>query len=457
MTETLKQAIELIDARSFSQLKPLFAEMNPADIAAILEEMPEDYRLLVFRMLPKDDAAETFVELDPDTQEAMIVRFTDRELEAVIDEMYLDDTVDMIEEMPANVVSRILKMADSETRIKINEILQYPKDSAGSIMTIEYVELTKLMTVGEAFRKIRATALDKETVYTCFVKDANRKLVGMTTVKDLLLSDDETQIEDMMETNVISVTTLDDKEMVAQMFEKYDFLAMPVVDKENRLVGIITVDDAVDVMIEETTEDIEKMAAILPTDTDKPYMKTGAWELWSRRILWLLLLMVSSTFTGKIITSFENALASCVILTAFIPMLMGTGGNAGGQSLVTIIRGLSLGDIEMRDILHVLWKEFRVAVLCGVTLGIANFAKMMLIDRGDILSSGQDPIMVSLVVCITLVATVMVSKIVGCSLPIIVKRFGMDPAVMASPLVTTIVDALSLMVYFAIGSAMLGI
>ena len=457
MNEIAEKAIELIEARNFSQLKPLFAEMNPADIAAALEELPEEYRLLVFRMLPKDDAAETFVELDPDTQESLIARFTDRELEAVVDEMYLDDTVDMIEEMPANVVNRILKMADSTTRMRINEMLQYPKDSAGSIMTIEYVELTKNMTVEEAFRKIRATALDKETVYTCFVKDVNRKLVGMISVKDLLLADYETRIEDIMEKNVISVSTTDDKEMVAQMFDKYDFLAMPVVDKENRLVGIITVDDAMDVMIEETTEDIEKMAAIVPTDTDKSYMKTGVFEQWRKRIPWLMLLMVSATFTGKIITGFESALDKCVILTAFIPMLMDTGGNAGGQASVTIIRGLSLGEIQMRDILRVLWKELRVACLCGVSLGIANFAKMMLIDRASISGAGQDPIMVSLVVCLTLIVAVTAAKLVGCTLPIAAKRVGFDPAVMASPFITTIVDAISLLVYFSIGTLILGI
>ena len=457
MNELATKAMELIEERHFSQLKPLFAEMNPADIAAALEELPEEYRLLVFRMLPKDDAAETFVELDPDTQEALIARFTDRELEAVIDEMYLDDTVDMIEEMPANVVNRILKMSDSTTRMQINEILQYPKDSAGSIMTIEYVELTKNMTVEEAFRKIRATALDKETVYTCFVKDINRKLVGMISVKDLLLADYETRIEDIMEKNVISVSTTDDKELVAQMFDKYDFLAMPVVDKENRLVGIITVDDAMDVMIEETTEDIEKMAAIVPTDTDKSYMKTGVFEQWRKRIPWLMLLMVSATFTGKIITGFENALDQCVILTAFIPMLMDTGGNAGGQASVTIIRGLSLGEIQMRDILRVLWKELRVASLCGVSLGAANFLKMMLVDRGSIVNSGQDAITVSIVVCLTLIIAVMAAKLVGCTLPIAAKRVGFDPAVMASPFITTIVDAISLLVYFSIASLLLGI
>ncbi len=457
MDEVISNVLELIEKRNFSGLKPLFNEMNPADIAAVLEELPEEYRLLVFRMLPKDDAAETFVSLDPDTQESMITRFTDRELESVVDEMYLDDTVDIIEEMPSNVVKRILKMSDTTTRMKINEILQYPKDSAGSIMTIEYVELDKDMTVEEAFRTIRATALDKETVYSCYVRNHNRKLVGMITVKDLLLAAYDTRIEDIMETHVISVMTTDDKELVAQMFDKYDFLAMPVVDKEERLVGIITVDDAMDVMKEETTEDIEKMAAIVPTDTDKSYMKTGVLELWQKRIPWLMLLMVSATFTGRIITSFENALAKCVILTAFIPMLMDTGGNAGGQASVTIIRGLSLGDIELKDVLRVLWKEFRVSLLCGASLGIANFAKMMLIDKASIVAAGQNPIVVSLVVCFTLVAAVMAAKLVGCTLPIAAKAVGFDPAVMASPFITTIVDAISLLVYFSIGSLMLGL
>ncbi len=449
----IEEILTLIENKEFVRLRSTLSEMNAPDIAVMFDEIPEEYTLRLFRLLPKELAADTFVEMDADTQEHLIKRFSDKELHDVLDEMYLDDTVDIIEEMPANVVKRILRQSDPQTRSEINKILNYPKDSAGSIMTIEYVDLKAHMTVAEAFDRIRKTGVDKETVYTCYVTDQNRHLLGIATVKDLLLCDNCAKIGDMMETNVIYVDTFEDKEAVANLFNKYDFLAMPVVDKETRLVGIITVDDVIDVIQEEHTEDIEKMAAMLPSE--KPYLKTSSFEIFKNRIPWLMLLMLSSTFTGKIISSFEETLAACVALTAFIPMLMGTGGNSGGQASVTIIRGLSLGDVEMKDVFKVLLKELAVSLLCGIALAVVNFGKMMLIDRGSIIASGQDPIMVSLVVSLTLLVTVLCAKLVGCSLPILVKRLGFDPAVMASPFVTTIVDAISLVIYFAIAMQLL--
>jgi magnesium transporter len=440
--------LKFIENKEFVRLRSALSEINPPDIALIFEEIPENYILRVFRLLPKELAAETFVEMQPETQEHLIGAFSDTELRAVLDEIYLDDTVDIIEEMPANVVKRILRQSDPETRSQINKILNYPKDSAGSIMTIEYVDLKAEMTVGQAFDRIRATGVDKETIYTCYVIDANRHLIGITTVKDLLLCQPDTKIGDMMETNVIFVDTFEARETVVNLFDKYDFLALPVVDKETRLVGIITFDDVIDVIQEEHTEDIEKMAAILPSE--KPYLRTSAWEIFKNRIPWLLLLMISSTFTGKIISSFENTLAVCVALTAFIPMLMGTGGNSGGQASVTIIRGLSLNEIGMKDIFKVLKKEFFVSLFCGLSLGLVNFVKMILVDKATIIASGQDPILVAFVVSLALLATVICAKLVGCSLPILVKKFGFDPAVMASPFVTTIVDAISLLIYFEI-------
>ncbi len=450
-----EEILTLIENKEFVRLRSTLSEMNAPDLAAVFEEVPQEHILRLFRFLPKELAAETFVEMDADTQEHLIQSFTDKELHDVLDEMFVDDTVDVIEEMPANVVKRILKHTDPQTRTEINKILNYPKDSAGSIMTIEYVDLKAHMTVAEAFDRIRKTGVDKETVYTCYVTDQNRRLIGITTVKDLLLNDYETKIGDMMETNVIFVDTALDKEEVANMCNKYDFLAMPVVDKETRLVGIITFDDVIDVIQEENTEDIEKMAAILPSE--KPYLKTTAFEIFRNRIPWLMLLMLSATFTGKIISSFEDTLATCVALTAFIPMLMGTGGNSGGQASVTIIRSLSLGDVEMGDVLRILRKELSVSLLCGVSLAVVNFGKMLLIDRGAIVSSGQDPMMISVIVSLTLLATVVCAKLVGCCLPIIVKRFGFDPAVTASPFVTTIVDAISLLIYFVIAMQFLNL
>ncbi len=442
MTE---KALALLKEKKYLQLKQMLKEENPVDIAGILEEMPAEMLLLVYRLLPKELAAEVFAEMDNDQQEILIQAFSDQELQDVLDELYLDDTVDIIEEMPANVVKRILRQTKPEVRKKINEILHYPEDGAGSIMTIEYVDLKKNMTVDEAFSRIRATGVDKETIYTCYVTNADRKLEGLVTVRELLLSPKSAIIGDIMETHVIAASTLDDKEQVANQLKKYDFLALPVVDQENRLVGIVTFDDAMDVLQDESTEDIEMMAAITPTG--KPYLKTSTLDIWKKRVPWLLLLMVSATFTGKIIQVYEDALAAQVVLTAFIPMLMDTGGNAGSQSSVTVIRGLSLGEIRMTDIFKIIWKETRVALLCGLTLAIANFAKMMLLDRISF--------SVSLVVGLTLVVTVAIAKITGGTLPILAKRVGVDPAVMASPFITTVVDALSLIVYFQIASALL--
>ncbi|MCH5191029.1 MAG: magnesium transporter [Oscillospiraceae bacterium] len=445
--ETFEMITELLHNKKWQELKILLDDMNEQDIAEIFMEMDEHDLTIVYRLLNKELAAEVFVNMEPEYQEMLIRAFSDTELREVLDELYVDDAVDLIEEMPATLVKRILKQTDPDTRKSINEILKYPEDSAGSIMTIEYVDLKRSMTVSDAFTRIRRTGADKETIYTCYVTDSTRRLKGVTTVKELLLADENAEIRDIMEPNVISVTTMEDKEVVADLFQKYDLLALPVVDTENRLVGIITVDDAIDVLQEETTEDIEKMAAITPTD--KPYLKMGVAETWRKRFPWLLLLMVSATFTGKIIQHFENALQTYVILTSFIPMLMDTGGNCGGQASVTIIRGLSLGDIEFRDIFKVVWKEFRVAILCGITLAVANFIKMMIIDRVGLV--------VAAIVCGTLVITIIIAKFIGCTLPILAKALHLDPAVMASPFITTIVDALSLLVYFTIASNVLSL
>lgn len=447
----------LLDNKRYSTLRDILNTMNPVDIAAIFEDLQSEKTALLFRLLPKETAAESFVEMDEDTQELLIHGFSDTELKEVIDELYVDDAVDLIEEMPANVVKRILRQADPETRKEINEILKYPEDSAGSIMTTECVILRPKMTAEEAIKRIRRTGIDKETIYTCYVSDSSSTLIGIVTIKALLLCDDDEIIENIMETNVISVNTLDDQEMVAQLFNKYNFLALPVVDKENRLVGIVTVDDAIDVLEEEVTEDIQKMAAITPT-TDKPYDRIGVFETYISRIPWLLILMVSATFTGMIITGYEDALAasSAVFLTAFIPMLMDTGGNSGSQASVTVIRALSLGEIEFKDILKVVFKECRVAVLCGVSLAVVNFLKLMFFDR-LVLNNSHITVLVAFVVCLTMVVTIFIAKFVGCTLPMIAKKIGFDPAVMASPFITTIVDAISLIVYFGIATALLHI
>ncbi|MCQ2557947.1 MAG: magnesium transporter [Oscillospiraceae bacterium] len=442
----------LLAAKKYSTIKDILVTMNPADIAALFEEMEQDRIPLLFRLLPKELAAETFVEMDPDLQELLIKGFSDSELREVIEELYIDDAADLVEEMPANVVKRILTQADPEMRKQINEILRYPENSAGSIMTTEYVSLRPAMTVSEAITRIRRTGVDKETIYTCYVTE-NRKLLGFITVKDLLLcQDDDTVVTEIMVENVISVTTRTDQEEVAQMLSRYHFLALPVLDDDERMVGIVTFDDAMDIIEEETTEDIEKMAGMLPSE--KTYLRSSPFETFKQRIPWLMLLMVSATFTGMIITSFEDALAVQVALTAFIPMLMDTGGNSGSQASVTIIRALSLDELEFSDLPRVIWKEIRTAVLCGIALGAVCFLKIILIDR-LLLGNESITVLIALAVCITLAATILVAKLVGCSLPMVASKLGFDPAVMASPFITTIVDALSLLVYFGIANAIL--
>ncbi len=443
----LETILELLAERNLPQIREKLYELNPIDVAQILGEVPEEKLLILYRILPKENAAEVFAEMDPDEQETLIKGFNDREIREVIEEMYVDDAVDMLEEMPAVVVNKVLRQAAPETRQVINELLKYPEDSAGSIMTTEYMSLKSNMTVDEAFDRIRKTGGDKEDIYTCYVIDTSRRLQGIVTVKELLLNSKSSVIEDIMTTNVISTHTLDDQEEVAKTLARYDLTAIPVVDKENRLVGIVTVDDAIDVIQEENTEDIEMMAAITPTD--KPYIDTGFFETYKKRIPWLLLLMISATFTGAIITKYENALGAYVVLTAYIPMLMDTGGNAGSQASVSIIRGLSLDEIQFSDIFRIQGKEFLVALLCGVTLGTANFIKLLVIDKISVI--------IAAVVCLTLLFTIVVAKFVGCSLPILAKRIGFDPAVMASPFITTIVDAISLIIYFQLASHILNI
>jgi len=449
-----KALLKMLEDKKYATLRDILSTMNPADVAALFDGLEDKQIPILFRLLPKEQAAETFVEMEPEAQELLIRGFSDNELKEVLDELYVDDAADLVEEMPANVVKRILKAADPEMRSSINQILRYPENSAGSIMTTEYVSLRPSMTVEESILRIRRQGVDKETIYTCYVTQG-RKLIGLVTVKDLLLAeDDETKIEDIMLTNLISVSTHTDQEEVALMFSKYNFLALPVVDGENRMVGIVTFDDAMDVMEEEATEDIEMMAAITPSE--KTYLRSSPFDLFKNRIPWLLLLMVSATFTSLIITAFEGALAAQVALTAFIPMLMGTGGNSGSQSSVTIIRALSLDEVELRDIFRVLWKELRTALLCGIVLAVVCFAKIWLVDR-TLMGNHSITLLVDAVVCLTLAVTVVCAKLIGCSLPLIAKALKLDPAVMASPFISTIVDALSLLVYFLFANALLGI
>jgi magnesium transporter len=450
----LENIEDLIQRKRYAQLRDLLLPMEAVDIALLLEELGEERMPLIFRLLPKELAAEVFVELDSDEQELLIRGFSNTELKEVLDELYLDDTVDIVEEMPANVVKRILKHSDPEMRKGINEILKYPEDSAGSIMTTEFVDLKATMTVEGALKHIRRSGPDKETINVCYVIDGNRHLLGVLSIRTLLLSEEDDVISDIMDPNFIFVRTLDDQEVVAQALSKYDFLALPVVDKEDRLVGIVTIDDAIDVLQEETTEDIEKMAAMLPSD--KPYLKTGIIETFKARIPWLLLLMISATFTGQIINRFESALAAFTVLTAYIPMLMDTGGNCGSQASVSVIRGISLNEIGFSDLLQVIWKEVRVAATCGVTLAAANFIKLIVVDR-MLFHNQMMTIPVAAVICCTMVCTVLCAKLVGCSLPMLAKRIGFDPAVMASPFITTIVDALSLLIYFRFAAMILGI
>ena len=445
---TSEEILELIEEKQYSAIRTELTEWNEADIAQVLEDIDStEQRVKVFRILPKSIAADVFAYLPIELEQEIITSLTDREATNIINNLMADDAADLMEEMPAGVVKKLLANASAETRRDINHLLRYPDDSAGSIMTVEFVDLKASSTVAEAIERIRKTGVDKETINIAYVLDKERHLIGTVALRYLLLHKEDEIIGDFMNDNIISVNTMTDQEEVARAFSKYDFTAMPVVDNEERLVGIITIDDVVDIMTEEATEDIEKMAAILPTD--KPYARTTVFETWKKRIPWLLLLMISATVTGKIITHYETALGTYVVLTSFIPMLMDTGGNAGGQASVTIIRGLSLNEIEFADIFKVIWKEIRVAALCGITLAAANFVKIMLIDHVTVT--------VALVVCLTLVLAVLIAKIVGCTLPMLAQKVGFDPAVMASPFITTIVDALSLMIYFAIATRLLNI
>ena len=447
-TEELELQIkELLENKQYTRLRQRFEEMNDADIAASIEELDDEAMLKVFRILPKAMAADVFAYLDVDRQQFIITSLSAKDAAGIIDNLMSDDAADLLEEMPANIVKKLLAAASPDTRRDVNHLLRYPEDSAGSIMTVEYVDLKESSTVEQAIERIRKIGLDSETINVCYVLDPQRTLVGTVALRYLLLSPPDAIIGEIMHENVVAIHTLMDQEEVARQFQKYDFTAMPVVDNENRLVGIITVDDVVDILQEEATEDMEKMAAIVPSD--KPYLKTSVFDTFKQRMPWLLLLMISATFTGRIITSFESALAAYAALIAYIPMLMDTGGNAGGQASVTIIRGLSLNEIEFADLWKVVWKELRVAFLCGAALAAANFVKMLLLDRREVV--------VALVVCLTIVAAVMIAKIIGCMLPMVAKKIGFDPAVMASPFITTIVDALSLFTYFRIASRLLGL
>jgi len=450
-----KAILSMLEGKKYATLRDILSTMNPNDVAGLFDGLEEKQIPLMYRLLPKELAAETFVEMEPEAQELLIRGFSDNELKEVLDELYVDDAADLVEEMPANVVKRILKTADPEMRKSINQILRYPEYSAGSIMTTEFVSLRPHMTVEEAILRIRRQGVDKETIYTCYVLAKDRKLIGLVTVKDLLLAeDDEMTIEELMITNMIFVNTMTDQEDVAKMLSKYNFLAMPVVDGEGRMVGIVTFDDALDVLEEEATEDMELMSGMTPSE--KPYLRSSAFDLFKNRIPWLMLMMVSATFTGLIMTAFEDALAAQIALSAFIPMLMGTGGNSGSQSSVTVIRGLSLGELDFSDIGIILWKEIRTALMCGIALAVVCFGKIWLVDH---MMMGNDNItlMVDLVVCCALCVTVVVAKIVGCLLPMAAKAVKLDPAVMASPFISTIVDALSLLVYFLFAKTLLHI
>lgn len=446
------ELMQLLDERRMKELQLRLEDMNEFDVAEFLSEIGDNRMPMVFRLLSKQMAADVFANFDSPEQEQIINSITDSELSAIIEELYVDDAVDMMEELPANVVKRVMRTATPETRRLINQYLNYPENSAGSIMTAEFVDLKKYMNVRESIARIRRIGEDKETIYTCFVTSADRKLEGVLSVKDLLLSDDETVIEDIMDTNIVFCMTHDDQEEAAEKISDYDLMALPVVDKEGRLVGIVTVDDVIDVMEAEATEDFELMAAMTPSD--KPYSRTSAWDMWKRRVPWLMFLMLSATFTSMIINSFEDALAVQAVLIGFIPMLMGTGGNSGAQASTAVIRSISLGDTEPEDVGRVIWKEFRVAILCGVTLAAVNFAKMLLVDR-ILLNNDGVTLTVAAVVSLSIVLIVMFAKVVGSVLPIAAEKLGVDPAVMANPLISTITDAVSLLIYFEIAKLMI--
>lgn len=446
------ELMQLLDERRMKELQLRLEDMNEFDVAEFLSEIGDNRMPMVFRLLSKQMAADVFANFDSPEQEQIINSITDSELSAIIEELYVDDAVDMMEELPANVVKRVMRTATPETRRLINQYLNYPENSAGSIMTAEFVDLKKYMNVRESIARIRRIGEDKETIYTCFVTSADRKLEGVLSVKDLLLSDDETVIEDIMDTNIVFCMTHDDQEEAAEKISDYDLMALPVVDKEGRLVGIVTVDDIIDVMEAEATEDFELMAAMTPSD--KPYSRTSAWDMWKRRVPWLMFLMLSATFTSMIINSFEDALAVQAVLIGFIPMLMGTGGNSGAQASTAVIRSISLGDTEPEDVGRVIWKEFRVAILCGVTLAAVNFAKMLLVDR-ILLNNDGVTLTVAAVVSLSIVLIVMFAKVVGSVLPIAAEKLGVDPAVMANPLISTITDAVSLLIYFEIAKLMI--
>ena len=445
------ELMQLLDERRMKELQLRLEDMNEFDVAEFLSEIGDNRMPMVFRLLSKQMAADVFANFDSPEQEQIINSITDSELSAIIEELYVDDAVDMMEELPANVVKRVMRTATPETRRLINQYLNYPENSAGSIMTAEFVDLKKYMNVRESIARIRRIGEDKETIYTCFVTSADRKLEGVLSVKDLLLSDDETVIEDIMDTNIVFCMTHDDQEEAAEKISDYDLMALPVVDKEGRLVGIVTVDDVIDVMEAEATEDFELMAAMTPSD--KPYSRTSAWDMWKRRVPWLMFLMLSATFTSMIINSFEDALAVQAVLIGFIPMLMGTGGNSGAQASTAVIRSISLGDTEPEDVGRVIWKEFRVAILCGITLAAVNFGKMLLVDRLLLHNDGVT-LTVAAVVSLSIVL-VMFAKVVGSVLPIAAEKLGVDPAVMANPLISTITDAVSLLIYFEIAKLMI--
>ena len=451
--DTFERLTDMLNTRRYVDFRAELDALLPVEIADFFAELPAARLPAVFKLLSKDQAAAVFAELDVEEQQRIILAMSDRELSAIVEDLSLDDAVDMLEELPASIVHRVMRNAQPETRAAINRFLAYPEDSAGSVMTAEFIDLHRDMTCTQAVDHIRKTGIDKETVYVAYVTDAARVLQGIVPLRTLLFAKPDDSIENIMDENVICASTLDDKETVASLISRYDLLALPIVDREHRLVGIVTVDDAMDVMEDEVTEDIEKMAAIVPTD--KPYLKTGVLETWSKRIPWLLLLMVSATFTSTILGHFEGALSALPILTVFVPMLMETGGNAGGQPSVTIIRSMSVGDIEPSDVLRILWKEFRVALLCGATVGTACFVKTMLVDFR--LHFTLENVRVSLVVCATIATAILIAKLIGTLLPIGAKKIGFDPAVMASPFLTTIVDTLTLLVYFGIASLCLGI